>query len=496
MNKKLDLLKGYFGHEKFRPGQEEIIDSVLAGRDVLGIMPTGAGKSVCYQLPALLLPGVTLVISPLISLMEDQTAKLRSHGIDAVCINSSLDPYKLNTVLNKVSAGGYRIIYVSPERLLMPSFREICARIRISFICVDEAHCIDSWGESFRPAYSKIARFAGDPSLSPSGRPVIAAFTATATEYVKEKIISSLGLSDPLCVNTGYRRDDLTFRVIRCSPSAKFTELLHIIKKHRGKCGIIYCSSRNTADALYKKLSLLSASGNGPGGLLPPEVFRYHGGMNGPERESSQRGFIKSKDSVMCATCAFGMGIDKSDIRYVVHYEIPGSIEDYYQEAGRASRDGEGGECVLLFSLSDINTRLALTDSSLPMTHPSYKRLAAMIEYALSKDGYMALMISYFSGNDHMPHVRNRKKPRMPRKMRYEDELKGFLRRLRAVLSSAYAKPAASVASNTALENMAAAMPENLFDLLFVEGMSIRSVFRYGRYFLFAVRVFRTFYEM
>ncbi len=339
-NAALETLKNYFGYSSFREGQEKIVTAILDGKDVLAVMPTGAGKSICYQVPALMLPGITIVISPLISLMQDQVKSLNASGIRAAYINSSLSETQITKALEYAAQGVYKIIYVAPERLETREFRQFAERVDISMVTVDEAHCISQWGQDFRPSYLKIVDFVN----SLSDRPILSAFTATATEEVKTDIACILGLRDPAVVVTGFDRPNLYYRVesIRTA-KGKEEFLADYIEKHPDESGIIYCATRKNVDAVYE---LLLNKG------VP--IARYHAGMNSEERKASQDDFIYDRLSVIVATNAFGMGIDKSNVRYVIHYNMPQSMENYYQEAGRAGRDGETSQCILLFSQQDI----------------------------------------------------------------------------------------------------------------------------------------------
>lgn len=340
-----EALKVYFGYDSYKPGQEEIIDSILAGKDVLAIMPTGSGKSICYQVPALLLPGITIVISPLISLMQDQVKALNEAGIKAGYINSSLTESQISTVYARALDGAYKILYVAPERLESYEFTNFVDKVGISMVTVDEPHCISQWGQDFRPSYLKIVDFIDGLSK----RPIVSAFTATATEEVKNDISCVLKLKDPKIVVTGFDRENLYFDVETIKKKDDY--VLEYIKNHPEDSGIIYCATRKNVDALYE---LLSNAG------IP--VARYHAGMNNEDRKESQNDFIYDRSPVIIATNAFGMGIDKSNVRFVIHYNMPQSMENYYQEAGRAGRDGEPSQCILLFSAQDIMINKFLLD--------------------------------------------------------------------------------------------------------------------------------------
>ena len=341
-----ETLKVYFGYDSFRDGQESIINAILAGRDVLAIMPTGAGKSICYQVPALMLPGITIVISPLISLMQDQVKALNEAGIHAAFINSSLSELQISKALRLASEGTYKILYVAPERLESREFADFAARADISMVTVDETHCISQWGQDFRPSYLKIVDFVDRLST----RPIISAFTATATEEVKNDIACILKLKNPNVVVTGFDRENLYYIVE--STKRKDDFVVDYVEKHRQDSGIIYCATRKNVDAIHE---LLFKKG------VP--VAKYHAGIDNETRKKNQDDFIYDRTPVIVATNAFGMGIDKSNVRYVIHYNMPQSMENYYQEAGRAGRDGEPSQCILLFSAQDIRINKFLLES-------------------------------------------------------------------------------------------------------------------------------------
>ncbi len=341
------LLKHYFGHDRFRDGQKPLIDAILAGRDVVGVMPTGAGKSVCYQLPAIMLPGMTLVVSPLISLMKDQVTALTAMGIPAAYINSMLSSREYAEAFYLAGQGNYKILYVAPERLLTSDFQTLSQSIRIPFVAVDEAHCVSQWGQDFRPSYLDIARYIGGLSE----RPVVGAFTATATEVVKADIVKLLGLRDPLSVTTGFDRPNLFFDVEK--PRDKFSRALDYIHEHEGQAGIVYCATRKAVEQVCQRLVQNGVS-----------ATRYHAGLTDEERLRNQEDFVYDRRRVMVATNAFGMGIDKSNISFVLHYNMPKNIESYYQEAGRAGRDGAAAQCVLLYSAGDVQTAKFLINNS------------------------------------------------------------------------------------------------------------------------------------
>lgn len=331
------VLKEYFGYDNFRVGQEKIINTILAGRDALAIMPTGAGKSICYQVPALLLPGITIVISPLISLMQDQVKALNDVGVHAAYINSSLSEMQIAKALDRASRGGYKIIYVAPERLTSLDFVHFSQSVEISMVTVDEAHCISQWGQDFRPSYLKIIDFVKGLKK----RPILSAFTATATEEVKTDIECILNLNKPNIVVTGFDRENLYYRVETINAKEEF--VIDFIDKHMNESGIVYCATRKNVDKLYETLLRKNVP-----------VTKYHAGLDNETRKRNQDDFIYDRAPIIVATNAFGMGIDKSNVRYVIHYNMPQSMENYYQEAGRAGRDGEPSQCILLFSVQDI----------------------------------------------------------------------------------------------------------------------------------------------
>ena len=336
---KEELLKTYFGYDSFREGQELLINSILEGKDVLGIMPTGAGKSICYQIPALMLPGITLVISPLISLMKDQVAGLNQAGIHAAFLNSSLTYGQYRKALQYAGEGRYPIIYVAPERLMTEEFQDFASHAEISMVAVDEAHCVSQWGQDFRPSYLKIVEFI---NALPK-RPRVSAFTATATKEVKEDIIDILMLRDPVVLTTGFDRKNLYFGVE--TPKNKYEAVQNYLGQHQAESGIIYCLTRKTVEEVAEKLIKAGFS-----------VTRYHAGLSDQERKKNQEDFIYDQCRIMVATNAFGMGIDKSNVRFVLHYNMPKNMESYYQEAGRAGRDGERAECILFYGGQDVVT--------------------------------------------------------------------------------------------------------------------------------------------
>lgn len=336
---KFQVLKQYFGYESFREGQELMIDSLMAGQDVLGVMPTGAGKSICYQVPALLKEGITLVISPLISLMKDQVGALNHVGIHAAYLNSSLTPGQYRKALELAKQGRYPIIYVAPERLMTEEFLDFALHAKISMVTVDEAHCVSQWGQDFRPSYLKIAQFIGQLP----DRPVVGAFTATATREVQDDIVRMLELNKPQVLTTGFNRPNLYFAVE--APRDRYTTMKRYLECHPTESGIIYCLTRKTVEEVCERLQAEGFA-----------ATRYHAGLSDQERQKNQDDFIFDRSPIMVATNAFGMGIDKSNVRYVIHYQMPKNMESYYQEAGRAGRDGEAAECILLYGGQDVVT--------------------------------------------------------------------------------------------------------------------------------------------
>lgn len=390
MEGKQAILSRYFGYSAFRGGQEELIDAQLAGRDVFGVMPTGGGKSLCYQIPALMLPGITLVISPLISLMQDQVLSLKSVGIPAACLNSSLTLEQMRQVYRNLRMGRYKIVYAAPERLLTEGFLALAREISFSLVAVDEAHCISQWGQDFRPSYLKIPEFLG----ALPRRPILCAFTATATPEVQEDIIRLLGLRSPLRIVTGFDRPNLRFEVR--VPDSKRGELLTLLALRKQKSGIVYCSTRKDVESICEFLC-------GKGFA----ATRYHAGLTDSERQKNQEDFLYDRKNVMVATNAFGMGIDKSNVSYVIHYNMPQSLEAYYQEAGRAGRDGEKADCILLFGEKDILTakffiQKSFEESELPEEKRSavrerdLHRLEVMTEYCRTSGCLRRYILAYF----------------------------------------------------------------------------------------------------
>lgn len=386
------MLQKYYGYEAFRPGQEALVGAILQGRDALGVMPTGAGKSVCYQIPALLLPGCTVVVSPLVSLMEDQVKALVDLGVSADFINSSLTASQQGQVLFRAAQGGCDLLYVAPERLSDPRFVDFFEHAQVPLIAVDEAHCVSQWGQDFRPAYLAVGEFIAGLSR----RPIVAAFTATATERVRDDIVRLLGLKEPALVVTGFDRPNLRFVVEQAASKRKTQFVKSYVASHSGQSGIVYCSTRKEVERLCEELKDAGFSAG-----------RYHAGLSMEERTKSQADFVNDELDVLVATNAFGMGIDKSNVRFVIHNNMPGSIEAYYQEAGRAGRDGEPAECVLLWNDGDIATcrffieqeveNDRLTPEETECVRASRRRLlGAMIGYCLTTDCLRSHILSYF----------------------------------------------------------------------------------------------------
>lgn len=387
---KEEILRQYYGYEAFRSGQAELIEAILAGRDVFGIMPTGAGKSICYQVPALMLPGITLVISPLISLMKDQVTALNQMGVHAAYLNSSLTPGQYRKALELARGGRYKIIYVAPERLMTDGFLDFALHTELSLVSVDEAHCVSQWGQDFRPSYLKIVDFLH----SLARRPVVAAFTATATRQVREDIARILELQRPVALTTGFDRKNLFFGVRQ--PRDKMEEVLKLLAEHQGESGIIYCATRKNVEEVCDRLI---REGIG--------ATRYHAGLSDEERTKNQEDFIYDVQPVMVATNAFGMGIDKSNVRYVIHYNMPKNMESYYQEAGRAGRDGEPADCILLHGGQDVVTNQyfieharendELSDGELEIVkEQDRERLKKMTFYCFTEDCLRGYMLNYF----------------------------------------------------------------------------------------------------
>lgn len=499
-------LKQYFGYDSLRTGQEELINGILAGHDVLGIMPTGAGKSLCYQLPALMLKGITLVISPLISLMSDQVKALNQAGVHAAYINSSLTENQIRMALSYASQGRYKIIYVAPERLNTPRFLDFACNADISMLTVDEAHCISQWGQDFRPSYLEIAGFL---TRLPR-RPIVSAFTATATERVKNDIVASLGLNNPVTMVTGFDRPNLFFRVVtRKGGSQKDNSIINYVKKHEDESGIIYCATKKNVDKLY---TLLNEQGISAG--------RYHAGLSNDERKQNQEDFTYDRIRVMVATNAFGMGIDKSNVRYVLHYNMPQSLEYYYQEAGRAGRDGEEAECVLFFSKQDIMINKFLLQnkasagdvaSDMQKTANDRRKLQQMINYCETDKCLREFILSYFGDTtpcicnkcsncvvvedeEEETYVETGKKRKKAAQLAGLNELGAALfeklRSVRTELAAEKSVPPYIICSDKTLKDICAKLPRDKEQLADVYGMGEQKIQNYGEAFVTAVNSF------
>ena len=504
------LLKNYFGHDSFRTGQRQIIDELRSGRDVLGIMPTGGGKSICYQLPALMAGGVTLVVSPLISLMKDQVTALVQSGIRGAFYNSSLNEAQCRKALANMAAGMYKIIYVAPERLETERFLEVCRGLEISYIAVDEAHCVSQWGQDFRPSYLKIPEFINKLPR----RPVIGAFTATATKAVRSDIVKLLGLKEPYVLTTGFDRPNLYFEVRHASTKAeRFGELTDIIFSHSNKSGIIYCATRKAVDEVYERLSDM--------GL---DVTRYHAGLVPEERKLNQEDFIFDRKPIVVATNAFGMGIDKSNVSFVVHYNMPKNIENYYQEAGRAGRDGSNADCILLYSPSDIFTikyfinsgerSEELTDAELELIRSrEIGRMNRMIDYCKHDGCLRNYILRYFGESPAEPcrncseclgYAKSRRaelpfmkktapalKPQAEIRAEVDAGLFEELRKMRIKLAKIKGVPTYVIFSDNTLRDICRKLPRNETELLGVSGIGRNKAERYGGAILEALRKYK-----
>ncbi len=486
MDKAHEVLKEVFGYDTFRPGQEKIIQAILNGRDVLGIMPTGAGKSLCYEVPALIFPGITLVVSPLISLMNDQVENLKKAGAAAAFINSSLTREELAREWKAIKAGKVKILYLSPERLQTKTFRALSENIRISFICIDEAHCISSWGPEFRPAYLKIADFIKEMPV----RPALAAFTASADTEIKSDIIRLLDLKNLYSVTTGFDRKNLYYEVQKVQD--KMTVLTGLLKKYRGECGIIYCLTRKTAEALSKRISA--------------EGFRaacYHAGLTASERQKNQADWLQDRCSLMVATNAFGMGIDKPDVRFVIHYNMPPDMESYYQEAGRAGRDGLPSDCILLYNYRDtVICRFFMNHAGEDSLRKIQKmKLRKMQAYVSGTYCLRAFMLEYFG--EHAPHfcgkcsvclssdytgIGRRKSSLLPGIE--SEELYLELRALRLRLAKEKGILPYRIFSDRTLHDFARSRPLSYAALILTENAGIIRCIKFGAEFLPEIRAF------
>lgn len=505
---KYKVLKTYFGYDSFREGQEELIDTLLEGRDVFGIMPTGAGKSICYQIPALMFSGITLVVSPLISLMKDQVAALNQVGVYAAYLNSSLTTGQYFKALEFAKQGKYKIIYVAPERLLTESFLGFALNADISFLSVDEVHCVSQWGQDFRPSYLKIVEFV---DMLPK-RPVVGAFTATATKEVRDDVMRILKLNAPKLITTGFDRKNLSFYVTNTKD--KKGELSKILRKHYDESGIIYCITRKLVEEVYEELSSRGM-----------EVSKYHAGLSDEERRQNQDDFIYDKTRIMIATNAFGMGIDKPDVRYVIHYNMPKNMESYYQEAGRAGRDGESASCYLLYSPMDVRTNRFFIENNRENEELSETELEQVIErdqerlkqmtfYCHTKYCYRKYMLNYFGekaqtncgncgnclkerpvaiydyeNNDYNYDVADVRIPVLPRisseRRAYSDnpELYDKLRLLRNSLAKKLKVPAYVIFTDKTLKEMSMYLPVDKAEMLKISGVGETKYEKFGAEF-------------
>ncbi len=491
-----EALRHYFGHTSFREGQDVIIDALLDGRDAMAVMPTGAGKSMCFQIPALISEGVTLVISPLISLMKDQVLSLVQMGAPAAYLNSSLTPAQQREALRRASEGRYKIIYVAPERLNTPEFLHFALHADISLIAVDEAHCVSQWGQDFRPSYLRIAEFI---ARLPH-RPPVGAFTATATPRVKEDILELLSLRNPKTVVTGFDRPNLRFSV-RKMPTVRERdeELVRIIREHPGDSGIVYCATRKSVEDVCQLLSDYGIS-----------ATRYHAGLSDDERRCNQDDFRFDRAQVMVATNAFGMGIDKSNVHYVIHYNMPKDLESYYQEAGRAGRDGAEAECILLYNGRDVHTARFLIEHSetryeinederAHLIERDLERLKQMTFYASANKCLRKFILNYFGehapqhcmncsycdqeARAHIPSAPSRKETREP-------GLLGALKDLRNRIARIKGVPAYVIFSDETLIDMADKLPTTMEEFSMIRGVGEVKLELYGPDFLSILRVY------
>lgn len=501
------VLKKIFGYDSFRPGQEEIVSALLAGRDVLAVMPTGAGKSICYQVPALLLPGITIVVSPLVSLMRDQVKALVQAGVAAAFLNNSLNDRQKALMLQRAREGWYKIIYVAPERLEMPGFRRFAQERTISMVTVDEAHCISQWGQDFRPSYLKVEEFL---QTLPQ-RPVVSAFTATATTRVREDIRRELALREPYEVTTGFDRPNLTFETQRCLPSEKPNALLRLLHEEGDCAGIIYCSTTRQVDEtaeLLQRLGLAAAP--------------YHAKLDNETRQKNQDDFLYDRIKIMVATNAFGMGIDKPNVRFVIHYNMPKDLESYYQEAGRAGRDGEPSRCVLLYAGSDNRTiqyfidKERDEDNGVPAdvraeaARKAEERLKYMTFYATTKRCLRGMMLGYFgekaplrcnncstclaaerAAQTEEPVRQTVALPKPSRRKTVvisvdegDQKLLDALYALRKRLAAKQKVPAFMIFNDATLREMCRKRPQSIDELLDVSGVGETKAKRYGPQFL------------
>ena len=490
---KYGILKKYYGYDSFRQGQEKIIDCILSDRDVLAVMPTGAGKSLCFQIPALMKDGLCLVISPLISLMKDQITALRENGICAETVNSSMPQDEINRIYDEAYRGKYKLLYVSPEKLDNNKFRNFSLNIQISMICIDEAHCVSQWGHDFRSSYLRIADFISSLPV----RPVVCAFTATATEKVRNDITELLELNNPEVSVSGFDRSNLYFEINRTGNKKEFIRnyLIH----HKDSSGIIYCATRKNTDELAYVFREEGFS-----------VTRYHAGLTVKERRLNQEAFVNGVRKVMIATNAFGMGIDKPDVRFVIHYNMPGDIESYYQEAGRAGRDGERAECILLFSPQDIALQKYFIsrmpedtgidpDEAEKMKVRRKNMLSKMVSYASSQECLRIKLLSYFGqGYDGkcmncsvcLKEDGRKQESSFSKHGEVNEELLYYLLNIRNKIAKEKSVPGFVIMTDAVIEQICALKPSNLGELRRIKGINEYKTEKYGPVFIKAIQSF------
>lgn len=495
VQKKYEILRQVFGYDQFRPGQEEVVNSLLEGQDVLAVMPTGAGKSICYQLPALLRQGVAVVVSPLISLMKDQVQSLLQMGVRAAYINSSLSEAQCRKALGNAASGMYKIVYVAPERLLTPGFLWFAEQVQISLLCVDEAHCVSQWGQDFRPSYLQIPEFLRrQPGKIPVG-----AFTATATQKVRQDICRMLELRQPLELTTGFDRPNLYFEVQVLEEKEKYEVLRDYLRRHSDTSGIVYCSTRKKVDLVYSRLE---ADGFHPA--------RYHAGLDAQTRQEAQDDFLFDRVRVMVATNAFGMGIDKSNVAFVIHYNMPLDLESYYQEAGRAGRDGQPADCILLYSPGDVRTGNFLIDNTDEPVAPGEtednhrelqrERLRKMTFYCHSRFCLRGELLRYFGQRTWKPcgncsvccpqqqkaspvqlMARRAQQQTVWEERDLDAALLTRLKEMRLTLAKRQGVPAFVVFTDATLREICARRPQTEEELMRVPGIGVRKCQQYGR---------------